>query len=275
MKPGSIRLVAAAAGILWAVTSAHAFVIDEDGTGHPLHWAEMPVSYYMVTGNAPAGVDGEAAVHNAFETWNAASSNVQYDFGGYLPEGVQQLDSKNIVYWVDSGWKYDPTLAAITFRYYDTTDGHLLDADTAFNGEKYRWTADGTGYDIQNSATHEIGHMSGLGHSEDRTATMFAATASGETSKRTLAADDLAAIDAIYGGTTSAVHAATNTGASTPSVSGSSTGAVSGSGGGGGGGCQLGHSGRPTAPSDLLCSLALLVAIRFRQRGRARRAMRG
>lgn len=52
--------------------------------------------------------------------------------------------------------------------------------------------------DVQNVATHEAGHVLGLGHSLDPTATMYASSPLGETSKRTLALDDVNGICAIY-----------------------------------------------------------------------------
>jgi len=261
------RLVAALAVVLRMATAGHAYVMDEDGQGHPLHWDAMPVGYHLVTGNVPAGADGEAAVHNAFEAWNAASTNVQYDFAGYVPEGAQKYDGQNVVFWVYDNWPYDSTLAAMTFRYYDTANGRLLDADTVFNGEKFNWTVGGGGYDIQNSATHEVGHIGGLGHSTDPEATMYAKTVAGETKKRTLEADDVAGIEAIYGGTQ--VAAETQHVVSAPSTSASSSG-VNG-GGGGGGGCSLDRSGRPARVGDLVWCAALMLGLVRRKRAGSRR----
>ncbi|MHB1324194.1 MAG: matrixin family metalloprotease [Coriobacteriia bacterium] len=53
-------------------------------------------------------------------------------------------------------------------------------------------------YDVQNVLTHEFGHGLPLGHSGDSTATMYNHTSKGETLKRTLAADDIAGIRALY-----------------------------------------------------------------------------
>jgi len=254
VKELAIRIVVAAALALGLAHAAHAYVMDEDGHDHPLHWDSMPVGYYLVTDNVPHGADGEAAVHAAFEAWNAASANVQYDFAGYLPQGAQQYDGKNVVYWAYDNWPYDPTLAAMTFRYYDTSNGRLLDADTVFNGVKYSWSVDGSGYDIENSATHEVGHIGGLGHSTDPEATMYAKTQAGETKKRTLAADDVAGIEAIYGGT--AVAAATQPQVSAPAASSSGV-----NGGGGGGGCSLGSSGARRSVNDWLLPAVMIASL--------------
>ena len=256
-----LRVSCLIAVLIAGAAAANAYVLDEDGHGHPLYWSEMPVSYFLVDGNIPQGADGEAAVHSAFEAWNAASSNVHYEFGGYVADGAQKYDGKNIVYWIYSNWPYDPTLAAMTFRYYDTSDGHLLDADTVFNGEKYTWTVGGNGYDIQNSATHEAGHFGGLGHSLDPEATMYAKTQAGETKKRSLEADDVAGIEALYGGTR--VAAVTQKVVSSPTSSASGV-----SGGGGGGGCSVDRSGRGPAGWDLVWCVAMIGGLVRRRRVR-------
>jgi len=238
------------------VRPASAYVLQEDGSGHPLYWKNMPVSYFLVSNNAPGGAVGEDAIHRAFATWNGASANVSYRFGGHVAQGKQQYDGKNIVYWIYGGWPFDRSLAAVTFHYYDTRDGHLLDADIVFNGERFAWTVNGGAYDIENSAAHEVGHFGGLGHSPDPEATMYARTAVGETKKRTLNPDDVAGIEAIYGGTRDE---------STTSVAGTAGGS-SGVSGGGGGGCAVAPG---AARGDELLTFvflfSLLLAARWRR----------
>jgi hypothetical protein len=110
-------------------------------------------------------------------------------------------------------WDYDDGLLAVTTTTFDRC-GQLLDADIEFNGGLYDFTAvDGppcstgshTGcvdFDIQNTATHEMGHLLGLDHPTSGVdvteATMYASAGSGETKKRTLAQDDLDGLCAIY-----------------------------------------------------------------------------
>jgi hypothetical protein len=258
VKSFGLKLVASLALALALSSQAAAFVLDKDGNGHPLYWASMPVRYFLVSNNTPGGANGEAAVHNAFGNWNAASTNVSYQFGGYVAQGIQQYDRKNLVYWVYNGWPYDPTLAAATFRFYDTSNGRLLDADIVFNGERYAWSVGGSNYDIENSATHEVGHFCGLGHSPDTDATMYAKTTAGETKKRSLAADDIAGVDALYGGTQLA--------SSGGGVVSASAGGVSS--GGGGGGCSIGSSPNRAGATDLLWLALTLGAVAFRNRSK-------
>jgi hypothetical protein len=254
------NLIAALGIALASASVASAYVLDEDGNGHPLYWkdASMPIRYLLANDNVPGGADGEAAVHRAFESWNGVSANVQYRFDGYVDKGVQKYDGRNIVYWVYSGWSYDASLAALTFRYYDTTDGHLLDADIVFNGERYSWSVGGASYDIQNSATHEVGHFGGLGHSSDPDATMYARTIASETKKRSLSSDDVAGLDALYGGAEEGTASNTKEGVVTSSADGVS-------GGGSGGGCAIGSANRTGNPAELLGMGLLLASLLVRR----------
>ena len=199
MKRAAIRILFALASLV-ATPDANAFKVDDDGHGHDLHWRNGTASYYMASSNNPAGAAGEAAVKAAFKSWSDASSNLTYTFAGYTSQPAQAYDGKNVVFWIHGTWPYDSTMAAVTYRYFDTTDGRILDADIVFRGSGFNWTVGGSGYDIENAASHEIGHFTGLGHSTDSQATMYASTHAGEIQKRDLAGDDLSGLATIYGG---------------------------------------------------------------------------
>jgi hypothetical protein len=189
------------------------------------------------------------------------TENLAYRFDGFVPSATQAFDNRNHVFWMFSGWPYDPTLLAVTFRYFDRSDGRLLDADIVFNGQRYGWAVGGhgRGYDIENSAAHEVGHFSGLGHSTDPEATMYGSARAGETKKRSLAGDDVAGLAAVYG---SAPVESAGGGV----VSNSSCGV----GGGGGGGCSIARDGaRGIAPDLAWTGIALsLLALRRRRASR-------
>lgn len=107
-------------------------------------------------------------------------------------------------------WEFDPGVIAMTTVTSSNCSGRILDADIEFNAASFRFTAvdgprcDKAGQsgcvemDLQNTLVHEIGHLIGLDHSDDRNATMFRSASAGETSKRKLGQDDRAALCAVY-----------------------------------------------------------------------------
>ena len=130
-------------------------------------------------------------------------------------------------------WEHSPGIIGLTTTTYNVTTGQLYDADMELNSADYLFTtvdspqcddpnnppactADAdcqTGFkcfhqqcltlgcvrtDIQNTVTHEAGHVLGLGHTPVADATMYASAPEGETSKRSLATDDIQGVCDIY-----------------------------------------------------------------------------
>lgn len=246
-----------------AATDASAYVIDQDGAGHALWWANAhtAIGYRMVANNVPVGAGGENAVHRAFASWSNASANLEYRFEGFSDRPQQGNDGQNLVYWIQQGWPYDPALAAVTFRFFNTRNGQLVDADIMVNAERFTWSDGGSAFDIENSLAHEVGHFGGLGHSSDGGATMFGRTQNRETAKRSLEHDDLAGLDAIYGG----VGGFVQTGARVASASVASEG---GGGGGGGGGCAISPVASVDDVKEWWPILTLLAVLTMRTRRR-------
>jgi uncharacterized protein (TIGR03382 family) len=122
--------------------------------------------------------------------------------------------------WDDLGLRKQNSLAgsrtiALTTVQYNIRTGEIVDADIELNGADYVFTAfDGlpcptttaplprhpscVATDVQNTLTHEIGHIVGLDHSSVANATMFSSAPLGETAKRDLHDDDIEGLCAIY-----------------------------------------------------------------------------
>jgi hypothetical protein len=92
---------------------------------------------------------------------------------------------------------HDALALALTLIWHDKKTGEILDVDMELNGGAGTFTdcketrCGNTSIDLQNTVTHEAGHLLGLGHSTVRGATMQPSTTmSPEIEKRDLEPDD-------------------------------------------------------------------------------------
>ncbi len=96
-------------------------------------------------------------------------------------------------------WYHNAGALAITTTSFDPRTGRILDADIELNTPgfifstvdspvcvKPNYAVTCVASDVQNTLTHEVGHMLGLAHNCDQGSTMFASANPGETSKRNL-----------------------------------------------------------------------------------------
>lgn len=71
--------------------------------------------------------------------------------------------------------------------------------DTYFVSSVERCSGSGSSFDLQNIATHELGHALNLGHVGDRLQSMYPTSFAGETLKRSLGNGDKLGIKSLYG----------------------------------------------------------------------------
>jgi len=112
-------------------------------------------------------------------------------------------DGINGVYFEDSAWPSDLTPGAIaTTIVHVNAQGQIYDTDIYVNGADNVFSLDahGTTVDFRSIAVHEIGHVLGLGESNDPTATMYTSYPPG-VSWRALAPDDEDGVCTLYPGT--------------------------------------------------------------------------
>jgi uncharacterized protein (TIGR03382 family) len=96
-------------------------------------------------------------------------------------------------------WDHSSATIATTTVTFGSRSGTAVDADIEFNAAAFFMTAVAAppcplgaeagscvAYDIQNTATHEIGHAVGFDHVTDPTSTMTATAPQGETAKRVI-----------------------------------------------------------------------------------------
>ncbi|MDP6943714.1 MAG: matrixin family metalloprotease, partial [Myxococcota bacterium] len=109
----------------------------------------------------------------------------------------------NIATWRSEldGWPYATRVVALTTLMFDVETGEMVDADMEFNSIDFTFSTDDSPdtYDLQQSVTHEVGHMLCLGHSNAPEAVMYMTAGPGALQKRHLSADDIEGVMANHG----------------------------------------------------------------------------
>lgn len=184
-----------------------------------LQWpGRAPVRYFI----GDRGVDGVSApqfrdaVERGFDAWQAVdTASVSFEFAGFVGARPLDQDGANVIGFVARP-DLERTLASTSFLV-DSRTGEILESDIFFNSS-FPWSVAPGGeagrFDVQSIATHEGGHLLGLGHSslgetEARPtggrrliasgAVMFPiAFTAGNIVDRELAPDDVAGVSDIY-----------------------------------------------------------------------------
>jgi hypothetical protein len=183
------------------------------GSGAFLYWdpSYFPIPYYISQPTFRNHEDMAAAVDLSFKPWRDPG----YVSVEFLPMGctstvTNRNDGINAVILVTRDWPFDAAAIAITRNFYVSGSGPkaglILDTDIMINAvdHEFSTTGDPVKNDVRNILTHEVGHLLGMGHeaepSKDTLATMYENALPGETNKRALHRNDLAALNAAYGG---------------------------------------------------------------------------
>jgi hypothetical protein len=201
-------------------------------------------------------------VNDCFDTirtsmlqWSPACSDFTFIDGGTTSRTDVGYDANNpgsncnLIIFQETTWSgpgYESNAIALTTTTYDTETGEIVDADIEFNGVNFKFSVTtpppANFTDVQNALVHELGHALGLDHSGNALAVMYPTAEPGETSKRTLTADDSEGVCTVY-----------PDGQATPNCDGSTPD----------GGCKCGSS-RGSALGSLLLLAALGLARRRR-----------
>ena len=168
-------------------------------TANGTRWPTSPVSYYVNATNLDLATDlAQQAVQAGADAWAAQSrARFRFAFAGTSAQGTTTNDGVNLVVFRNAS-----NGSAIATTYWWSTSAGIVDADIVFWDAGYRFFSGASGcaagFYIEDIATHEFGHALGLGHSASPGATMAPSTSSCSMNNRSLAADDIAGVEALY-----------------------------------------------------------------------------
>lgn len=190
--------------------------------GKPISWATSCIPIYLNSEGRTRleSAEVERVVRRSLTTWSdpscaelslvfeGRSTHVEL---GYVPE--LGLDNQNLIIFLSAlngdtwTWPYDPNalaLTTVTFCENDTPscpEGTIVDTDIEINEVLYPFSTGDSGplNDLENTLTHELGHLIGFDHNPQADSTMFAITTPGERSKRDLSSVDVSGLCSAYG----------------------------------------------------------------------------
>ena len=196
----SIRIAVATATLAVALTAwPTAYVLNGP------KWATRTVNYYINPANGDMSQQAAiSALQAAAANWSEQSTaNIRLVYAGTTSGTSLKNNGKNEMFFRNTS---NGSMAGATY-YWWGADGKLLDADTVYYDGGFKFFPGSSGCTggeyLEDIATHEFGHVLGLGHSLLPDATMYPSLYSCSQIWRSLSADDITAIQKAYPGSSS------------------------------------------------------------------------
>lgn len=207
--------VLALGGLLAAVPAWARTQLLKTQAGSVAHWSAPEITVGVDTATAPPNLDRMdilLAVEHAGRVWNRIPAD-QPAFR-LIGSGTPQVS----VRFCRGGWQGDTIDLGRTQFEANPEDGRVSAATIELNTCDHRFTVSGDWvrdrYDLEAVLSHELGHVLGLGHADDRAAVMYP---SGQGAAARIPTDgDETALAVVYLGREGASIAHASAGAGTP-----------------------------------------------------------
>ena len=171
-------------------------------------WTSGTITMHLQLGPSGALSDGATSwgqsAEWALSAWNQHLDRVQFGVVRDSTIGRQTGDGRNSVFFDSTNFGRDfgeNTLAVATYWY---RGSQMTEGDVVFNNAKtwdsYRGNRRSGVHDFRRVATHEFGHVLGLGHPDEHGQSVQALMNSPITNLDSLTADDLGGVSVLYGG---------------------------------------------------------------------------
>ena len=168
-------------------------------------WSKLPVAYVINPANPQGLSEGfvTSAISASAETWDDAISRELFN-DVYAVNYTAQYGVQNFVNAVAFGDYPDNNVIAVTSVWFTRVGKQIVEFDQLFN-LRFNWgdaTLNPALMDLQNIATHELGHAVGLDDIYSLSCngvTMYGYSSNGEISKRTLEQPDITGLQKMYG----------------------------------------------------------------------------
>jgi Matrixin len=181
-------------GMLACGVAAHAYTVLGP------KWGAQQVPYYVNPASSDMSeTDVLAAIQAGASAWASQSSaNIAPVYSGQTTVTSVSLNGRNEVFLREQS----TGMYGETYWWADFSN-RLVEADIIFYAGGYLFFKDtaacsGTGVYLLDAATHEFGHVLGMGHSSVSGATMYPSMALCSTYVRSLDTDDIAGIRSLY-----------------------------------------------------------------------------
>src|SRR5262249_4643418 len=166
-KPRTLGIVLVLAAGLWTATE----VVSRAYTTYA-SWSPAQATFYVNPQNLYVSADAaeQALITRAMAWQNQTPIPFRYTYGGRVNDTTTGYDGRNVVIFRNES---NGGTIASTYSWWDSSN-HLVDSDTIWYEQGFHYYTGTSGcleggilnsLYIEDAATHEFGHMLGMGHS--------------------------------------------------------------------------------------------------------------